>query len=218
MKGLGMIVLSCFEPMGGWMKNSSQLLVHSLRDDLPEELTIYSHSFSFRDVPADTEMVAASVDSFFQDSIPELCIMFGQSRRNRLAIERIAINSLHFSHADAKGNVRSHQQVVAGGPGGYLSNIPELEELSQGLCNQGVPAYVSDVCGTSLCNQIYYHCLRKVQEEGLKTKVLFVHVPVLPEQVIEKWPDAPCLPLNLLRKGASTLVQQILSKSEQASG
>lgn len=196
------------------MKNSSQLLVHSLRDDLPEELRIYSHSFSFRDVPADTEMVAASVDSFFQDSIPELCIMFGQSRRNRLAIERTAINSLHFSHPDAEGNVKSHQAIISGAPGGYQSNVLELEALQERLSREGVPAYVSDVCGTSLCNQIYYLCLRKVIEEGLLTKVLFVHVPVLPEQVIEQWPESPCLPLDLLRRGSSVLIQNILSKTK----
>lgn len=37
----------------------------------------------------------------------------------------------------------------------------------------------SDNVGTSYCNWIYYHALKYVQEHGLMTKLLFVHIPVM---------------------------------------
>ena len=36
---------------------------------------------------------------------------------------------------------------------------------------------ISNNAGNYLCNNIYYHCLKKIKDNDLKTKCIFLHIP-----------------------------------------
>lgn len=38
---------------------------------------------------------------------------------------------------------------------------------------------ISNNAGNYLCNNIYYHCLKYIEDKNLDTKALFLHIPIL---------------------------------------
>lgn len=55
----------------------------------------------------------------------------------------------------------------------------DCESLKQLFKNEGIIAKISDNAGTSFCNELYYNGLKYIKENGLDTKMVFVHVPFM---------------------------------------
>lgn len=51
----------------------------------------------------------------------------------------------------------------------------ELKELFE---ENGVRVNISHNAGTSFCNKLYYNCMKYVVQRGMRTKIIFVHIPV----------------------------------------
>jgi len=81
-----------------------------------------------------------------------------------------------------------------GGPAAYFATLP-IKEMVQAMQEAGVPAVVSNSAGTYLCNQALYVALHHAAQERLKLPTGFIHVPPLPEQVLQT-PDAPSMALS----------------------
>lgn len=212
----GQTIVSGFSALQGWRRNASEELVESLRADPPAELSQVSRVPRLVTVPADTTALAEFVMEIFPEGLrpadaPATWVQFGQARtRNRVCLERFAINMLHCTEHDAAGHRPEHQPIQSGGPAAYVSTAADLPRLAELLNSSGVPAQVSNFAGTSLCNQLYYLTLRRISELRLPTTALFVHVPILPRQVIEQWKDSPSLPLEMLRSAAGLLISALL--------
>ena len=53
-------------------------------------------------------------------------------------------------------------------------------EVLQGLFeSNGLSAKISNNAGTSFCNCLYYNGLNYIQQNNLKTKMVFIHIPFL---------------------------------------
>jgi pyroglutamyl-peptidase len=81
-------------------------------------------------------------------------------------------------------------------------NIAALEE-------KGIPAAMSNHAGNHLCNQLFYLGLHHCTGKQPVVPVGFIHVPVLPEQVIQEYPDSPYLSLSISREAIATVLSEL---------
>jgi pyroglutamyl-peptidase len=75
--------------------------------------------------------------------------------------------------------------IVDGEPVAYLTKLP-LRRLLEALKAAGIPAIISNSAGTFGCNHIFYELMHYLDETGRDIPAGFIHVPPLPEQVVDK--------------------------------
>jgi|LSQX01.1.fsa_nt_gb pyrrolidone-carboxylate peptidase len=104
------------------------------------------------------ELCVKQLYSKLKDQYYENIIMFGQKPliKNKIYIER---------QARIGGNV-------------FVSDFNSSSLIYHLKENENV-IKESDNAGTSYCNWIYYHTMKYIQEYKLKTKVVFIHIPLL---------------------------------------
>lgn len=59
----------------------------------------------------------------------------------------------------------------------YVNTNFEYELLKTALEARNIPVRISHNAGTSFCNALYWNGLNYISAEGLRTKMLFVHIP-----------------------------------------
>jgi pyroglutamyl-peptidase len=127
--------------------------------------------------------------SFFRQHVrevhPEFILLMDQSNRGSVTIERMAVNSVSTEKEDNEGYAPESDLISPPGPVGYFSNV-DVSVLARTLRDKGFSVFVSYHAGTFGCNYIFYKVLDLVARGDLKAKVLFIHVPPLPAQAIEK--------------------------------
>ena len=79
-----------------------------------------------------------------------------------------------------------------------------VDGLVAALHAQGIPASASRDAGGYLCNHIFYVLMRVLEQERPQARGGFVHVPLLPEQALDK--AAPSMPLETLVAAATTML------------
>ncbi len=185
--------------------NSSGVLVHSLKRDLPEELVPLKQKLAFEVISCDDSSREAEhqgletqLEELLKKYEPALCIHTGQAPPyNKITIEKIATNSFMQEIIDP---VR---------PVAYWSNLPGTDALKTVLENQNIPADYSFYCGQHLCNHILYSSLHFAERFHLSHKAGFVHIPLLPEQVIKEYRDSPYISLEMSRKALTLIINHI---------
>ena len=68
-------------------------------------------------------------------------------------------------------------------------------------------------CGTHLCKQAFYRCLHWQATQRPDMQVGFVHIPALPEQVIQGWSESPFMPMEMTRQALALIIDRLLSAS-----
>ncbi|MCB0324754.1 MAG: hypothetical protein KDD69_14325 [Bdellovibrionales bacterium] len=193
------ILITGFTPMGTWKQNSSELLLRSL---IENPLVVPDVEILLRLIPAQSFELSRLLSDLITSSQPDACLFLGQAKaRNKLTLERFALNMIDFTHPDADGCTRTAEPIVPDGPPAYRSTFPELDAAVAALQAAGIPAAASNHGGTSLCNQLLYLALHQAAESAVPICAGFLHVPVMPEQVAEEWPDAAWMPLETMREG-----------------
>lgn len=201
------LLVTGFDPWDDGI-NASRELVQSLADDLPDELQAVAGYLRFEILPADSDRLADTVTALLARYEPRAWIMFGQARgRNRVCLERVAINVLDFDDSDAAGNRPQDLAVVADGPAAYRSTLSRQGQLVDKLNAMEIPAALSSHAGTFLCNQALYLALHFSTGSALQCG--FVHVPPLPSQAVQQWPDSPHMPLAMTCRAATTLLSTV---------
>ena len=72
----------------------------------------------------------------------------------------------------------------------------------------GIPARISNTAGTYVCNHIMFGVLYKIHKENLNMKAGFIHVPYIPEQVIDK-PESPSMSLENIVKAIEAACKEL---------
>ena len=187
--------------------NASGVLVQSLIENLPEELFPLREHLVFEVLTCDTtsretehQTLETMLSGLLERYMPELCIFTGQAAAlNKVTIEKIAINSF------------LREIISADRPAAYWSNLPGTDTLTTALENEGIPASYSFYGGQHLCNHILFSSLYFAEKYNLPHKSGFIHVPVLPEQVIKKHRDSPYLPIAMSRKALSLIISHVVA-------
>ncbi len=108
---------------------------------------------------------------------PLILIMTGlASDRDRLCLERFAVNIKDYRIPDNDGWQPQDTPIIAKAPAGLASDIP-LTRLEKKLASKKIAVDISNYAGSYLCNEIYYKALSTWQKQPGSAAILFVHIP-----------------------------------------
>lgn len=164
-------------------------------------------------LPVDTAAAGELLTEAVERFRPARLLLTGQAAgRNRLCLERIATNRRDFRTPDISGVEIRDGRVLDEGPESYVASWPDLEGAAAVMNAAGIPAAVSEDCGTHLCNQVLYLALHAAAAADNSYVATFLHVPLLPEQVIAGEPAAqrhascPYMPIEMSIRGVEVLL------------
>lgn len=210
------MLITGFEANDPPCRNASAALVGALAGHLQQ----LRHSSSGAEVrtklmPGNTMALSAALKAALDEPPqPTHLLLLGQAPgRNRITLERLATNLRDFSTPDRQGNLSCNLPVVKGGPAYLHSNWSGQDRLVAALNTAGIPAAISNDAGSHLCNQLLYLALHTAAKRDQAYVTAFVHVPVLPQQVIDdepmtvRHPNCPYLPLPMLVEGIVRLLK-----------
>lgn len=189
------VLVTGFEPFGGADVNASQQLVEALAADPPDGCELATAV-----LPVLWERAADALVGALERERPELVVCFGQADgRAQVEVERFALN--FDDGCDEEGETR-RAEIAADGPVAYRSSLP-VDAIVAALRAEEIPAAASRDAGGYLCNHVFYVLMRALAERA-PVGGGFAHVPLLPEQALER--PAPTLPLETLVRAARTIL------------
>lgn len=203
------LLLTGFEPFGGSPINPSEQTVLSIaHDGLP--------GVELRAVilPVDRTRSGATAVAAIREFKPDAVVSLGEAtRRMVVSIERIGINLMDYRIADNAGNQISDAPIVPGGPAAYFTTLP-VRAMYDAVRAAKVPAELSLSAGAFLCNQVTYEVLHYLETNNLAVPAGFIHLPALPEQVLDKSPLAPSMGLETTVRGVRAALGAVVAAYE----
>ena len=188
------LLLTGFEPFGADAVNPSLQLVRALSDAVFPGIQLYTAILPVENARGPAELIRV-----FRAVQPEAVLCLGVAvGRAAISVERVAINLLDYRIADNTGNQVVDQPVVPGGPAAYFTSLP-VREIAQAIIAAGVPAELSLTAGSYLCNQVIYTLLNYLAQKRLNVPAGFIHLPALPEQVLQSGGKVPSMGLEMMR-------------------
>lgn len=132
-------------------------------------------------LPVSFQQTFEVLQKHWQQSGPyKALVMLGQAAgREKVSLERVALNWMESSRPDNTGVSPQGQRILVTAPDSYLVDFfpaswqDHLQKLG--------PTEISYTAGAYVCNNLYFKMTHELR--GTKTPVLFVHVPLRPEQV-----------------------------------
>ncbi len=180
------ILVTGFEPFDGEKINPSQQIVHRLV--APEGTSLIKAI-----LPVEFTGAAAQLCTLLGGHNPDAVLSIGQAGgRAEISIERVAINIDCVKSSDGSdllpdnaGNMPVDKPIELDGPAAYFTTLP-MWEIVEAIRQNGIPAAVSNSAGTFVCNHVMYVSLHQAAVHYPSMKAGFIHVPFLPEQIINK--------------------------------
>jgi pyroglutamyl-peptidase len=189
------VLVTGFEPFGGAEANPSQKLVEALSSDPPPGVELAAAVLPVAWQRATDELLRA-----LETEQPEVVVCFGQADgRAHLSVERFALN---FDEGTDEEGEQRWAEIATDGPVAFRTSL-RVEAIVEALRAEGIPAAPSRDAGGFLCNHVFYVLMRSLAgRPGVRGG--FVHVPLLPEQALER--PAPTMPLETLIRAARTIL------------
>jgi pyroglutamyl-peptidase len=170
------ILLTGFEPFGPVRVNPSEQIIRRIAEEARGR-----GRTELRAEVLPTEFVAAErrIRRLIRQFRPDAVLCLGVApQRDKISLERFALNLDDDSLPDNAGRCRAGRQIVPKGPAAYWSTLP-LERFRRVLERRGIPVSYSNHAGTYLCNHIFYVTRHEVEKMGNGAPCGFVHVPPL---------------------------------------
>lgn len=191
------ILLTGFEPFGGESVNPSWQVAQALHGETLAGARVQSLC-----LPCTFGDALDTLGAALAQQRPGIVLALGQAGgRSDFSVERIAINVDDARIPCNAGRRPIDEPVVPGAPAAYFATLP-IKAIVAALRDAGLPASVSQIAGTYVCNHVFYglmHALRR--RRGVRAG--FMHLPLLTEQVAARAtvPAPPSLPLATLVHG-----------------
>ena len=193
------ILLTGFEPFGRYSINSSWELVTSLSD------TIGNFECVKLRFPVEFGAVSDLIPKILTEFNPDIILSFGQSTSDAIRIERIAINIDDARSPDNSGYCPNDETIHSDGKNAYFSTLP-IKSMKAAAEQVGLPIVISNSAGTYVCNHTFYTWLYWCEKLKLNTKVGFIHLPRLPEQVAA---NEPSMPFDDIKKAILEIIKNL---------
>jgi pyroglutamyl-peptidase len=190
------ILVSGFRPFLHHSMNSSERVVTSLaveRQEIETVLLPVSFQGSFIELKKHLNT----------NPRYDFVVMLGQANgRAAVSLERVALNWMESTKPDNDGECPVGGRILSGAPDSYLvdffpsawkETLSAVGSVAEGLEFPTKLAEVSLTAGSYVCNNLYYKMVHELR--GSETKPLFVHLPLLPEQIDEN-PGSPSMKLT----------------------
>ena len=171
------VLVTGFDPFGGEKVNPAFEAVKRLEDKITGAQVIKV------EIPT---VFRKSIDKKIEEEKPDVVICVGQAGgRFDMTVERVAINISDASIEDNEGNKPIDETIFEDGENAYFSSLP-IKSIVSNIRNEKIPASVSNTAGTYVCNHIMYGLLYLIDKKYKNIRGGFIHVPYLPEQVVDK--------------------------------
>jgi pyroglutamyl-peptidase len=200
--GLGRtILLTGFEPFGGSDVNPSITACRRL-----EGKTYNGFRVVVEEIPLRFHEIKGNIEGYIEKHGPVAVVCTGQSGGPSIALERVAINIASAKNPYNCGHKPVDEALNDEGPAAYFSRLP-LRDLEEALKGAKIPVVVSNSAGTYGCNQIFYYLMDYLATEGIDIPAGFIHVPSLPEQVVDK--RQPSMTVELIAEALEVVLETI---------
>lgn len=197
------ILVTGFDPFGGEPINPALEAVKGLAD------TISGAEIIKLEIPTVFGKSAEVVKAAMEKHHPDVVLNIGQAGgRFAISPERVAINIDDARIPDNEGNQPVDIAIQEDGAPAYFTQLPIKAMVTQ-MKAAGIPANVSNTAGTFVCNHIMYQVHYLIEKEYPAVKGGFIHVPYIPEQVIEK-AGQPFMSLTDMTKGLTAAIEAIV--------
>lgn len=194
------ILVTGFDPFGGEKVNPSIEAVKLLPN------TIAGADIVKVELPTVFGKSIEKLEEALEREKPDITICVGQAGgRSRISVERVAINISDGRIPDNEGKQPIDEPIFEDGENAYFSNLP-IKAMVKEMNDKNIPAEVSNTAGTYVCNHIMYGLLYNINKKYPNMKGGFIHIPFLPEQVIDK-KDSPSMSLDLIVKGLEVAIE-----------
>ena len=194
------ILLTGFEPFHEYKINSSWSLVDSFKNTTSDFESIKLL------LPVEFKAVSNLVPEILKQYQPDIVLAFGQCTGDSIRIERVALNIDDARSADNNGYTPIDELIHADGKNAYFSSLP-IKAIQQAMAAKNIPAIISNSAGTYVCNHLFYELLYWCDKLSLPTKIGFVHLPRLPEQVIGT--QNPSMPLQQMQIALYEIIKNL---------
>lgn len=197
------ILITGFEPFGGEKINPSYEAVKLLPDKINGTTIIK------RQIPTVFRKSIEEIEKLIEETNPNIVISVGQAGgKAEVNIERLAINIDDARIQDNEGNQPIDEVIFEDGENAYFSNLP-IKAMVEKIKEGGIPACISNSAGTFVCNHIMYGLLYLIDKKYPHIKGGFIHVPYLPEQVVDKR-NMPSMSLDNIKKALVLAIEAII--------
>ena len=200
------VLITGFDPFDGEKVNPSFEAVK----ELPAK--ILGAEIIKKEIPTEFVRSQKVLKELILETRPDIILSIGQAGgRASITLEKVGINLMDARIEDNSGFQPEDLEVTEGGPTAYFSTLP-LKKMQKKICEKGIPAHISYTAGTFVCNTVLYSVLNICEREGLNTKAGFIHVPFLPQQVIDKKQGTPSMSKEEIKKALIAAIEAILEK------
>lgn len=196
------VLITGFDPFGGEKINPAWEAVRALPDNIDGIEVVKLQ------IPTVFKKSAKKLFENIDSVKPDVVICVGQAGgRYEFSVERVAINVDDGRIPDNDGYQPVDSPVFEDGENAYFSTLP-IKAIVEEVKKAGIPAAVSNTVGTYVCNHIMYSLLYYLNKNNLDIKGGFIHVPFIPEQVIEK-KNTPYMELTRITKALEISIKAI---------
>lgn len=197
------ILLTAFDPFGEDIINPALEAVKLVAD------TIEGAEIIKLEVPTVFYKSIERVHDKMKEVNPDVVLCIGQAGgRFALTPERVAINEDDARIQDNEGNQPIDKPIYKDGENAYFTNLP-IKAMVEEMKSIGLPALVSNTAGTFVCNHLMYGVLYHISKEFPNTKGGFMHVPFIPEQVVNR-PNSPAMNIQDIKRGIEASIKAIV--------
>jgi pyroglutamyl-peptidase len=193
------VLVTGFEPFGGDTTNPSW----DICTQLPGEIA--GVRVETLRVPCEFRRSIEVIAEAIERHHPTLVICLGLAGgRNRLGVERVAINVDDARIPDNAGAQPLDELIAPNGPPAYFATLP-VKAMVAAIRAAGVPAEISNSAGTYVCNHVMYGVLHYLAASGHRARAGFIHVPYSEREVIDKH-EAPSMAIASMVKGVEAAI------------
>jgi pyroglutamyl-peptidase I len=201
------ILVTGFDPFGGEPINPAIESVKKLPDNIAGAEIIKL------EIPTVRGKSLEKIEKAIQEHNPDIILSVGQAGgRFDITVERVGINMDDFRIPDNEGNQVIDESVFSDGDNAYFVKLP-VKAMVQNIQKNKIPASVSYTAGTFVCNHVLYGVLYLVEKKYKGKKSGFIHIPFLPEQVVDKR-NMPSMDLNTIVTGLTAAIEAIVENAE----
>ena len=200
------ILVTWFDPFGGQTINPAIESVKLLPD------VIEGCKVIKLEIPTVVYKSLNIIEKTIEKERPDFVLSIGQAGgRSDITVERIGINCDDCRIADNDGNQPIDTKVFSDGPDAYFVNLP-IKAMVKNMQDANIPSSVSNTAGTFICNHVCYGVRHICSTKYPNIKSGFIHIPFLPEQVIDK-KSMPSMELNTSVKAITKAIEAIVTTS-----
>ena len=201
------ILVTGFDPFGGEKTNPAIEAVKRIDENIEGAEIIKL------EIPTVFNKSADVVEEKIKEVNPDVILSVGQAGgRYDITVERVAINEDDARIADNEGNQPIDTKIREDGEAAYFASIP-IKAIVEEIKSEGIPASVSNSAGTFVCNHIMYQDLYLAEKYG-NIKAGFIHVPFLPDQVLDK-KNTSSMSLEDIVKGLNAAIRAIVKYDDK---